>query len=211
MDLSPAISRLRVGRGVVIVDDPARKHEGAIVVAAEHVTAATVSFMATHARGLVSLCLPPERCEELGLPPMIYESEARFGTDFMMTFEARRGVSTGISAADRAHSIAVATDDDCRPSDIVRPGHVIVLRARAGGVLERPGHTEAAVDLVRLAGLKPAAVICKVMNDDGTMARTGDLVRYCARHRMPLVRVADLLAHDDRLMIRGRGGAALCI
>jgi 3,4-dihydroxy 2-butanone 4-phosphate synthase / GTP cyclohydrolase II len=190
-----ALSSLKGGGAVVVVDAVDRKHEGALVVAAQHCTAATVAFMARHARGLVCLCLTADRCRELRIPPMTPFSEAAYGIEFMMTIEARKGTSTGISAADRARTIEVAIDPASRPPDLVRPGHVVVLRARPRGVLDREGHTEAAVDLARLAGATPAAVTCKIMNDDGTMARTKDLVRYCDVQGFPLLKVTDLVRY----------------
>ncbi len=154
--------------------------------------------MATHARGLICLCLTPERCDELGLRQMTDQNEAQFGTAFTVTIEARDGVSTGISAADRAHTIQVAIDPTSTPHDLVHPGHVFPLRAREGGVLKRSGQTEAAVDLARLAGLQPAGVVCEIMKDDGTMARVPDLVPFCERHGLKLVTVADLIEYRKR-------------
>ncbi len=177
-----AIEEIRAGRMVVVVDDPDRENEGDLVCAAEFATDEAVNFMATHARGLICLCLTGERCEELGLPPMTQRNEARLGTAFTVSVEAREGVTTGISAADRAHTIAVAIDPKSTPHDLVQPGHIFPLRARDGGVLVRAGQTEAAVDLARLAGLNPAGVVCEIMNEDGTMARVPDLVPYCERH-----------------------------
>lgn len=195
-----ALARLRRGSAVVVVDSPHRRHEGALIVAAEHVDAAAVNFMATHARGLICLCLTGGRCDELRIPPMTHPNDAVFGMDFMMPIEARAGTTTGISAADRARTIRVAVDPRSRPESLVRPGHVIVLRGRAGGVLERPGHTEAAIDLARLAGGTPAAVLCKIMGDDGSMARTGQLRSFSERHGLPLVRVQDLVCHRLRAL-----------
>ena len=182
-----AIAHIRAGRMVVVVDDPDRENEGDLVVAAEFATDEAVNFMATHARGLICLCLTGERCEELGLPPMTQRNEARLGTAFTVSVEAREGVTTGISAADRAHTIAVAIDPSSTPHDLVQPGHVFPLRARDGGVLVRAGQTEAAVDLARLAGLNPAGVVCEIMNEDGTMARTPDLVEYCVQHGLKMI------------------------
>jgi 3,4-dihydroxy 2-butanone 4-phosphate synthase / GTP cyclohydrolase II len=190
-----AIEDIRAGRMVVVVDDPDRENEGDLVVAAEFATDEAVNFMATHARGLICLCLTGERCEELGLPPMTQRNEARLGTAFTVSVEAREGVTTGISAADRAHTIAVAIDPKSTPHDLVQPGHVFPLRARDGGVLVRAGQTEAAVDLARLAGLNPAGVVCEIMNEDGTMARVPDLVPYCERHGLKMITVADLIEY----------------
>jgi 3,4-dihydroxy 2-butanone 4-phosphate synthase / GTP cyclohydrolase II len=193
-----AIEDLRAGRMVVVVDDPDRENEGDLVVAAEFATDEAVNFMATHARGLICLCLTAERCEQLGLPPMTHRNEARLGTAFTVSVEAREGVTTGISAADRAHTIAVAIDPASTPHDLVQPGHVFPLRAREGGVLRRAGQTEAAVDLARLAGLIPAGVVCEIMNPDGTMARVPDLVPYCEDHGLRMITVADLIEYRRR-------------
>ncbi len=190
-----AIEDIRNGRMVVVVDDPDRENEGDLVVAAEFATDEAVNFMATHARGLVCLCLTADRCEQLGLPPMTHRNEARLGTAFTVSVEAREGVTTGISAADRAHTIAVAIDPASTPHDLVQPGHVFPLRARDGGVLRRAGQTEAAVDLARLAGLIPAGVVCEIMNEDGTMARVPDLVPYCELHGLRMITVADLIEY----------------
>jgi len=193
-----AIEDIRNGRMVVVVDDPDRENEGDLVVAAEFATQEAVNFMATHARGLVCLCLTADRCEQLGLPQMTQRNEARLGTAFTVSVEAREGVTTGISAADRAHTIAVAIDPASTPHDLVQPGHVFPLRARDGGVLRRAGQTEAAVDLARLAGLIPAGVVCEIMNEDGTMARVPDLVPYCERHGLRMITVADLIEYRRR-------------
>src|ERR687888_565236 len=157
-----------------------------------------INFMATHARGLICLCLSEERADELGLRPMTEHNEAPLGTAFTVSIEAREGVTTGISAADRSRTIQVAIHPDSTAHDLVQPGHVFPLRSKPGGVLERIGQTEAAVDLARLAGLTPAGVICEVMNDDGTMARVPDLVGYCERHRLKMITVADLIAYRRR-------------
>jgi 3,4-dihydroxy 2-butanone 4-phosphate synthase/GTP cyclohydrolase II len=183
---------------VVVVDDPERENEGDLVCAAQFATPDAVNFMATHARGLICLCLTGERCEQLGLPQMTQRNEARLGTAFTVSVEAREGVTTGISAADRAHTIHVAIDPSSTAHDLVQPGHVFPLKAKDGGVLERTGQTEAAVDLARLAGLIPAGVICEVMNEDGTMARVPDLVGYCATHDLKMITVADLIAYRRR-------------
>jgi len=196
-----AIEEIRNGRMVVVVDDPDRENEGDLVVAAQFATDEAVNFMATHARGLICLCLTAERCEELGLPPMTQRNEARLGTAFTVSVEAREGVTTGISAADRAHTIAVAIDPQSSPHDLVQPGHIFPLRARDGGVLVRAGQTEAAVDLARLAGLNPAGVVCEIMNEDGTMARVPDLVPYCERHGLKMITVADLIEYRRRTEI----------
>jgi 3,4-dihydroxy 2-butanone 4-phosphate synthase/GTP cyclohydrolase II len=196
--IEEAIEEIRAGRFVVVVDDEDRENEGDLTIAAQFVTPEAVNFMAIHGRGLICLCLTPERCDELGLRQMTNQNEAQFGTAFTVSIEAREGVSTGISAADRAHTIQVAVDPTASPQDLVHPGHVFPLRARAGGVLKRAGQTEAAVDLARLAGLTPAGVVCEVMNDDGTMARVPDLVAFCERHGLKLVTVADLIEYRRR-------------
>ena len=196
--IDEAVEDIRNGKMVVVVDDPERENEGDLVIAAQFATADAVNFMATHARGLICLCLTSDRCEQLGLQPMTQRNEARLGTAFTVSVEAREGVTTGISAADRAHTIHVAIDPASTPHDLVQPGHVFPLRARDGGVLVRSGQTEAAVDLARLAGLVPAGVVCEIMNEDGTMARVPDLVPYCERHRLRMITVADLIEYRRR-------------
>ena len=190
-----AIEEIRAGRFVVVVDDEDRENEGDLTIAAQFVTPEAVNFMATYGRGLICLCLTPERCEELGLRQMTDQNETPFGTAFTVSIEAREGVSTGISAHDRAHTIQVAIDPTSTARDLVQPGHVFPLRARTGGVLQRSGQTEAAVDLARLAGLAPAGVVCEIMNDDGTMARVSDLIGYCEHHGLKMVTVADLIEY----------------
>ena len=190
-----AIEEIRAGRFVVVVDDEDRENEGDLTIAAQFVTPEAVNFMATHGRGLICLCLTPERCEELGLRQMTDQNETPFGTAFTVSIEAREGVSTGISAHDRAHTIQVAIDPTSTAYDLVQPGHVFPLRARTGGVLQRSGQTEAAVDLARLAGLFSAGVVCEIMNDDGTMARVSDLIGYCEQHSLKMVTVADLIEY----------------
>jgi len=196
--IEEAVEDIRKGMMVVVVDDPERENEGDLVVAAQYATPDAVNFMATHARGLICLCLTGERCEQLGLPQMTQRNEARLETAFTVSVEAREGVTTGISAADRAHTIQVAIDPASTAHDLVQPGHVFPLRARDGGVLVRSGQTEAAVDLARLAGLVPAGVVCEIMNEDGTMARVPDLVPYCERHGLRMVTVADLIEYRRR-------------
>jgi 3,4-dihydroxy 2-butanone 4-phosphate synthase / GTP cyclohydrolase II len=196
--IAEAIDDIRNGKLVVVVDDPGRENEGDLVIAAQFATPEAVNFMATHARGLICLCLTEERCDELGLRPMTDHNEAPLGTAFTVSVEAREGVTTGISAADRSHTIQVAIDPKATPHDLVQPGHVFPLRARDGGVLRRAGQTEASVDLARLAGLIPAGVVCEIMNEEGTMARVKDLVPYCAGHGLKLVTVADLIEYRRR-------------
>src|SRR5215213_4883048 len=200
-----AIEDIRAGRMVVVCDDEDRENEGDLVMAAQFVTPEAINFMAKEARGLICLTLTPERCDEMGLDLMAAKNESAFETAFTVSIEAREGVTTGISAADRAHTIQVAIDPESSPRDLVQPGHVFPLKAKPGGVLERTGQTEAAVDLARLAGLNPSGVICEVMNDDGTMARADDLVPFCERHGLRMVTVADLIAYrraHDRLVER---------
>jgi 3,4-dihydroxy 2-butanone 4-phosphate synthase/GTP cyclohydrolase II len=196
--IEQAIGDIREGRMVVVVDSPDRENEGDLVMAAQHATPEAINFMATHGRGIICLSLTPERIEELGLEQMARHNEAPLRTAFTVSIEAREGVSTGVSAADRAHTVQVAINPAAKPTDLVQPGHVFPLRARPFGVLERTGQTEASVDLARLAGLQPAGVICEIMNDDGTMARVPDLVRYCARHGLTMITVADLVAYRRR-------------
>ncbi|MBA3332101.1 MAG: bifunctional 3,4-dihydroxy-2-butanone-4-phosphate synthase/GTP cyclohydrolase II [Actinobacteria bacterium] len=203
--IDAAIEDIRQGRFVVVVDDEDRENEGDLVIAAQFATPEAINFMATHARGLICLCLTEERCDELGLRPMADRNETPFETAFTVAIEAREGVTTGISAADRSRTIQVAIDPSKGPHDLVQPGHVFPLRARPGGVLQRTGQTEAAVDLARLAGLNAAGVVCEVMNEDGTMARVPDLVPYCRRHGLRLITVADLVEyrrHTEKLVER---------
>ncbi len=196
--IEEAIEDIRQGRMVIVCDDETRENEGDLTMAAQFATPETVNFMAKEGRGLVCLTLTGERCDELGLNLMAAKNEAPLQTAFTVSVEARHGVTTGISAADRAHTIQVAIDASSTPESLVQPGHVFPLRAKDGGVLERAGQTEAAVDLARLAGLNPSGVICEIMNDDGTMARVGDLIPYCERHGLKMITVADLIAYRRR-------------
>jgi 3,4-dihydroxy 2-butanone 4-phosphate synthase / GTP cyclohydrolase II len=196
--IEEALEDVRAGKFVVVVDDEDRENEGDLTIAAEFATPEAINFMATHGRGLVCLSLTAERCRELELRPMTDRNEAPHNTAFTVSIEAREGVSTGISAHDRARTIQVAIDPRSTPRDLVEPGHVFPLEAKPGGVLQRAGQTEAAVDLARLAGLTPAGVVCEVMNDDGTMARVPDLVEYCRRHDIKMVTVADLIEYRRR-------------
>jgi 3,4-dihydroxy 2-butanone 4-phosphate synthase/GTP cyclohydrolase II len=193
-----ALEEIRAGRMVVVVDDEDRENEGDLTMAAQFVDADAVNFMALRGRGLICLALTEDRAYHLQLHPMTRENQSRFGTAFTVSIEARHGVTTGISAADRARTIQVAIDPSSGAQDLVRPGHVFPLVAREGGVLARAGQTEAAVDLARLAGLTPAGVICEIMNDDGTMARVPDLVGYCRRHGLKMTTVADLIRYRRR-------------
>jgi 3,4-dihydroxy 2-butanone 4-phosphate synthase/GTP cyclohydrolase II len=203
-----AIAYIRSGKIVILTDDEDRENEGDLCMAAEKVTPAAVNFMARFGRGLVCLSLTEERVRKLRLPLMVDDASnsSSFGTAFTVSIEAREGVTTGISAKDRAHTILTAVSDGCRPEDLARPGHVFPLRARKGGVLVRAGQTEGSVDLARLAGMKPAGVICEVMNDDGTMSRMPELQSLSRAHDLPLVSVADLIAYrmmKDALVRRG--------
>lgn len=188
-----ALEDIRQGKMVILVDDEDRENEGDLCMAAEKVTPEAINFMAKYGRGLICLSLTPDWVERLRLPMMVSTNLSRFQTAFTVSIEARKGVSTGISAADRAHTILTAIDDSARPDDIVSPGHVFPLRSRKGGTLVRTGQTEGSVDLARLAGLKPAGVICEVMKDDGTMARMPDLEEFASEHAIKIVTVADII------------------
>src|SRR5450631_3248825 len=200
-----AIEEIRAGRIVVVVDDEDRENEGDLTVAAEMVTPEIINFMAVRGRGLICLALTPERCDYLRLPLMSPTNTSMFGTAFCESIDARDGVTTGISAADRTRTILQVVDPACRAADLARPGHMFPLRARKGGVLVRAGQTEASVDLARLAGLIPAGVICEIMNEDGTMARVPDLIEFCKTHSLKMVTVADLIRyrlHNERYIHR---------
>lgn len=201
--IEAALDAIRAGRMIILVDDEDRENEGDLVMAADSVTPEAINFMAVHARGLICLTLTEARLHALDIPLMVVDNASPHQTGFTVTIEARDGVSTGISAADRARTIAVAVDDNAKPSDLTRPGHIFPLRARQGGVLVRTGHTEGSVDMARLAGRKAAGVICEVINDDGTMARRVDLERFGLKHKMPVVSIAELvsyrLVHDAQL------------
>ncbi|MGA2569291.1 MAG: 3,4-dihydroxy-2-butanone-4-phosphate synthase, partial [Terracidiphilus sp.] len=204
-----AVADIRAGRMVVVVDDEDRENEGDLVIAAEHVTPEAINFMAKYGRGLVCLTLTEERADYLRLFPMTQQNTSRFGTAFTESIEAREGVTTGISAFDRAHTIRTAIDPRSTAADLARPGHVFPLRARRGGVLVRAGQTEASVDLARLAGLTPAGVLCEIMKDDGTMARIPDLIPFCREHGLQILTVAELIRYrlrHERTIVRA--GAA---
>jgi len=196
--IEDAIEDIRQGKFVVVVDAADRENEGDLTIAAQFATPEAINFMATHARGLICLCLTEERCDELGLRQMAENNETPLQTAFTVSIEAREGVTTGISAQDRSVTIQVAIDATKGPTDVIQPGHVFPLRARDGGVLVRAGQTEASVDLARLAGLNPAGVVCEVMRDDGTMARVPDLAEYCERHEIKMITVADLIEYRRR-------------
>jgi 3,4-dihydroxy 2-butanone 4-phosphate synthase/GTP cyclohydrolase II len=209
--IQDAIEDFREGRLVIIVDDEDRENEGDLACAAEKVTPEIINFMAKYGRGLICLPMTPERLDTLQIPLQMPEAEntAALGTAFCVSIEARRGVTTGISASDRATTIQVAVDPRAKPSDLARPGHIFPLRARRGGVLVRPGQTEAAVDLARLAGQAPAGVICEIMNDDGTMARLPDLENFAQEHQIKIISVADLVGYRmaSELLVQRAGEA----
>lgn len=188
-----AVQDIRDGKIVIVVDEEDRENEGDLTMAAEKVTAEAINFMATHGRGLICLPMTSERLEQLDIPLMVTDNQSRHGTAFCISIEAARNVSTGISAADRARTILTAIDPSTGPRDLIRPGHVFPLKARSGGVLERAGQTEAAVDLTRIAGMAPAGVICEIMNDDGTMARLSHLRRFAQKHGLRIISVVDLI------------------
>jgi 3,4-dihydroxy 2-butanone 4-phosphate synthase/GTP cyclohydrolase II len=190
-----AVDEIRAGRILVVVDDEDRENEGDLTIAAEKVTPEIINFMATHGRGLICLSLNAERCDYLRLPLMSPTNTSNFGTAFCESIDAREGVTTGISAADRTRTILTTIDPACRPADLARPGHVFPLRAQEGGVLVRAGQTEASVDLARMAGLSPSGVICEIMNEDGTMARVPQLEEFCARHRVKMISVAEIIRY----------------
>jgi len=198
ISVEEALEYIRAGRMVIIVDDEDRENEGDLMVAAEKVTPEIINFMAKYGRGLICLSLTKQRVEELNLPPMVAENTARFGTAFTVSIDAREGITTGISAYDRARTILTAIDPRTRPEDLARPGHVFPLEAREGGVLARAGQTEASVDLARLAGLYPAGVICEVMKEDGAMARMPDLEKFSQEHDIPILTIADLISYRMR-------------
>ena len=194
-DVPTAIEEIRAGRMIVVVDDEDRENEGDLTLAAEKVTPEAINFMAKFGRGLVCLAMTEERLEHLRIGPMTSENTSQYGTAFCEAIDAREGVTTGISAHDRAHTIQVAIDPKTRPNDLARPGHMFPLRARKGGVLVRAGQTEASVDLARLAGMVPAGIICEIMKDDGTMARVPDLIEFCRTHEMKMLTVAELIRY----------------
>jgi 3,4-dihydroxy 2-butanone 4-phosphate synthase/GTP cyclohydrolase II len=196
--IEEALEDLRNGKMIILVDDEDRENEGDLTIAAEKVTPDAINFMAKYGRGLICLALFPEIVDRLKLTPMVYDNRSPYKTAFTTSIEARYGVTTGISAADRAHTILTAIADDAKPEDLVQPGHVFPIRARRGGVLFRTGQTEGSVDLSRLAGLKPAAVICEVMNEDGTMARLPDLEKFSETHGLKIATVADIIAYRMR-------------
>ena len=198
LTIEQAIRDIRDGKMVILVDDEDRENEGDLCMAAESVTPQAINFMATHGRGLVCLAMTAEKCDSLDLPPMVDNNTSPFGTGFTVTIEARCGVTTGISAQDRATTILTAVADDCRPKDLVRPGHIFPLRAKEGGAIVRAGQTEGSVDLARLAGRKPAGVICEIMDEDGTMARMPALEKFSQKHGVGICTIADLIEYRLR-------------
>jgi len=202
--IDEALLDIRKGKMVILVDDEDRENEGDLCMAAEKATAQAINFMAKHGRGLICLSLQEEKADELQLSPMVSTNTSRFGTAFTVSIEAKRGVTTGISAADRATTVLTAIADGAKPEDLARPGHIFPLRAKSGGVLVRTGQTEGSVDLARLAGLKPAGVICEVMNDDGTMARMPDLEIFAKKHNLKVITIADLIRYrlQNETMVR---------
>src|SRR5512136_3042569 len=193
--IEEAIEDIRLGKMVILVDDEDRENEGDLTMAAEMATPESINFMARFGRGLICLTMTNERCDQLRLPLMVSSNTSSFGTAFTVSIEAKKGVTTGISAADRAHTILTAVDDACKPEDLARPGHIFPLRAKPGGVLVRAGQTEGSVDLARMAGLKPAGVICEIMNDDGSMSRMPELRKFAKEHGIKVCTSADLVAY----------------
>lgn len=194
-NIDAALTDIRQGEMIILVDDEDRENEGDLVIAAEKVTPEAINFMAKEGRGLICLTLTEDRADHLALPPMVADNSCSFGTAFTVSIEAKTGVTTGISAADRARTIQVAVKDGATAADLARPGHIFPLRAKDGGVLVRAGQTEGSVDMARLAGLKPAGVICEIMNDDGTMARMPELRKFALKHGLKIVSIADLIAY----------------
>lgn len=190
-----ALTALREGRGVMVLDDENRENEGDMIFAAENMTVEQMALTIRHGSGIVCLCITDERRKQLDLPMMVENNTSAFGTGFTVTIEAAKGVTTGVSAADRLTTVQAAIADGAKPADLHRPGHVFPLRAQAGGVLTRGGHTEATIDLVTLAGFKPAGVLCELTNDDGTMARAPECIKFAAEHNMPVVTIEDLVAY----------------
>jgi 3,4-dihydroxy 2-butanone 4-phosphate synthase / GTP cyclohydrolase II len=209
--IAEAVDAIREGRIIIVVDDEDRENEGDLTVAAEKVTPEIINFMARHGRGLICMPMTEERLAELDLPQMVPDNTARFNTAFCVSIEAKHVTSTGISAADRAATVLAAIDPHTRPADLARPGHMFPLKARDGGVLVRAGQTEAAVDLARIAGLYPAGVICEIMNDDGSMARVPDLIKFARKHKLPIITIADLIQHrmNTETLVKRAASAAL--
>ncbi|HDL98592.1 MAG TPA: 3,4-dihydroxy-2-butanone-4-phosphate synthase, partial [Desulfobacteraceae bacterium] len=199
--IEDVVEDIRAGKMIILVDDEDRENEGDLCMAAEAVTPEAINFMATHGRGLICLAMSPDMIQQLNLPMMVQDNKSPYGTGFTISIEASTGVTTGISAADRARTISAAVAPDARPSDIISPGHVFPLKAKAGGVLVRTGQTEGSVDLARLAGMRTAGVICEVMKEDGTMARMPDLQKFAAEYNIKIAAIADLVAYRLRMDI----------
>ena len=196
--LQAALHALKKGQGVLVVDDENRENEGDVIFSAEHLTDEQMALLIRHCSGIVCLCLPPEKTDKLGLKQMVEENKSRYGTAFTVSIEAAQGVTTGVSAADRVCTVKAATAPDASSADINHPGHVFPLKARKGGVLERTGHTEATVDLMRLAGLQPCGVLCELTNPDGTMARLPEIVEFGQKHQMPVLSVEDIVEYRKK-------------
>jgi len=206
--IAAALDALRAGRAVVLQDDHDRENEADLIVAADRLSVETMALFIRECSGIVCLCLPDEKIRSLALPPMVAHNESRHGTAFTVSIEARQGVSTGVSAADRVTTIRAAIANDAKPEDIVRPGHVFPLRAQPGGVLARRGHTEGTVDLAVLAGLSPAGVLCELMNEDGTMTRGEDVERFATKHGMPMLTIEELVAFRRSLAAKAQAARA---
>ncbi len=209
--IEEVLADVREGKMIILVDDEDRENEGDLTIAADHVTPEAIAFMARHGRGLICLSITEERARQLNLPPMVHDNTSSYGTAFTVSIEARKGVTTGISAHDRATTIRVATAEQARPEDLARPGHVFPVVARKGGVLVRTGQTEGSVDLARLAGCTPAGVICEIMNDDGTMARMPDLVAFARKHGLRIASIRDLVEYrmQRERLVRRSGKARM--
>ncbi|MFQ1017292.1 3,4-dihydroxy-2-butanone-4-phosphate synthase [Gilliamella sp. Occ3-1] len=197
-----AIASIKAGQGVLVLDDEDRENEGDIIWAAESITSEQMALTIRYGSGIVCLCLPKKRCDELNLPMMVENNTSKNNTAFTISIEAANGVTTGVSAADRVTTIKAVVNDNAKPSDLNHPGHVFPLVAKEGGVLVRRGHTEASIDLVTLAGLKPAAILCELTNDDGTMARASEVVKFAKQHHMPVVTIEDIVEYRNHLALK---------
>jgi 3,4-dihydroxy 2-butanone 4-phosphate synthase len=195
-----ALAAVRAGLGVLLIDDEDRENEGDLVFSAEHLTNEQMAFMIRECSGIVCLCMTGEKIDSLGLPPMVTNNSSRHGTSFTISIEAKHGVTTGVSAADRVQTVKAAIDIDSKPEDLCHPGHVFPLRAQPGGVLARPGHTEGTVDLMKLAELQPAGILCELMNPDGTMARLPEVVAFANIHQMPVLTIEDIINYRQSLI-----------
>ncbi len=202
-----ALSAIRAGRGVLLIDDEDRENEGDLIFSAEYLTTEQMALMIRECSGIVCLCMTGEKIDSLGLPPMVASNSSRHGTAFTISIEAREGVTTGVSAADRVRTIKAAVAVDSKPEDLCHPGHVFPLRAQSGGVLTRPGHTEGTVDLMQLAGLQPAGILCELTNPDGTMARLPEVVAFAAAHEMTVLTIEDIIEYRQRLVKSNQAAA----